>query len=386
MSRDRIVFAATVDVHIYAFHIPFMKLLKSMGYDVEVACRDTGISERIEKEGFVVHKIPFSRNPLSFSNLRAFFELLKLMKENKYIMLHAHTPVASFLGRIAGKMAKIPHIVYTAHGFHFHEYGSKLRNFLYYRLEKFAGKFTDILITINKDDYKIANKVKICPRGKIVYVSGVGVDTNKVKIKSVEENRLESSEVCFPRKDPIILTIGRLEREKNLDHFLYVLSMIKDSGKKVQGFIVGEGPLRSYFQKAVVCNHLSGYVTFTGYFANAFQLISKADVYVFTSSREGLPVSVMEAMAMEKPVVAYNIRGVRDLVVDGETGFLVPFGDIRALAEKISFLLDNPIIAEEMGKKGRSRIIGQFDLDTVLRQMKEVYEDALSTFQGKGDR
>ncbi|MGC8758161.1 MAG: glycosyltransferase, partial [Caldisericaceae bacterium] len=164
----RILFLATVDSHIYYFHMPFMKLLKNMGYKVEVAASNVGFTDKILQEGFKVYNLPFSRNPLSPSNFKAFFFLLRLMKENKYVMLHTHTPVASFLGRIAGRLVGIPHIVYTAHGFHFHEYGNPLKNFIYYRLEKFAGKFTDVLITINVDDYKVATEKKLIPHGKVV--------------------------------------------------------------------------------------------------------------------------------------------------------------------------------------------------------------------------
>ncbi|MGC9124880.1 MAG: glycosyltransferase, partial [Caldisericaceae bacterium] len=100
----RILFLATVDSHIYYFHMPFMKLLKNMGYKVEVAASNVGFTDKILQEGFKVYNLPFSRNPLSPSNFKAFFFLLRLMKENKYVMLHTHTPVASFLGRIAGRL------------------------------------------------------------------------------------------------------------------------------------------------------------------------------------------------------------------------------------------------------------------------------------------
>jgi hypothetical protein len=156
--KNKVLFLSTIDSHIYYFHIPFMKLLRDMGYEVEVACSNVGFTDKIEKGGFKVYNIPFSRNSVSPSNIKAFFMLFRLMKKRECIMVHTHTPVASFLGRIAAKLSGVLHIVYTAHGFHFHEYGSKLKNFFYYRLEKIAGKFTDVLITINKDDYKIAKE------------------------------------------------------------------------------------------------------------------------------------------------------------------------------------------------------------------------------------
>jgi hypothetical protein len=130
-KMKKVLFLATVDSHIYYFQIPFMKILKDMGYEVEVAASNVGFTEKIEKEGFKVYNIPFSRNPLSPSNFKAFFSLLRLMRKNKYVMLHTHTPVASFIGRVAGRTAGVPHIVYTAHGFHFHEYGNPLINLVH---------------------------------------------------------------------------------------------------------------------------------------------------------------------------------------------------------------------------------------------------------------
>ncbi len=385
-SKESVAFIATVDVHIYAFHIPFMKMLERMGFEVEVLCANTGFVERVRREGFIVHEIPFSRNPLSLTNLKAFLILKGIIRKKQYRMLHVHTPVAGFLGRLAGRMAGVTCIIYTTHGFHFHEYGSKLRNFLYYRLEKFAGRFTDILITINTDDYKIAKEKNLTPKGKVLYIKGVGVDTGKFcpTEREQELKKTYATSIRFNKDTPILIIIAELIKRKNIVDAIRAVKLLE--GKEFKLLIAGNGPLKNELVSLVTDLELNKKVFFLGRRDDVPEILQVSKMLLLTSIHEGLPRAILEAMAMEKPVVAYNIRGVRDLVVDGETGFLVPFGDIRALAEKISFLLDNPIIAEEMGKKGRSRIIGQFDLETVLRQMKEVYEDALSTFQGKGDR
>lgn len=376
---NKILFLATVDVHMYAFHIPFMKLLSDMGYEVEVAASNVGFTDKIEEEGFRVYNIPFSRNPFSISNLKAFFTLLRLMKERKYIMVHTHTPVASFIGRIAGKLSGVPYIVYTAHGFHFHEYGSKLRNFIYYRLEKFAGRFTDVLITINKDDYKIVKEKKIVPKGKVAYIKGVGVDANEINPKAVEEcsKEKEREKLCITEETYVTTSIGRLNREKHFDDIIKAMRVIKKRGAKFRLFIAGDGPLKPNLIKFSESFAFEKEVTFLGYTENVSELLSITNIYVSASSREGLPVSVMEAMAMEKPVVAYNIRGVRDLVEDGVNGFLVPFGDVNGLAEKILYLIKHPEVAEEMGKKGREKVEREFSLNVILPQMEKLYREIL---------
>jgi len=375
----RVLFLSTVDLHIYYFHIPFMKLLRNMGYEVEVAASNVGFTERIEKEGFKVYNLPFSRNSLSISNLKALVRLYRIMKKNNYIMVHTHTPVASFLGRIAAKIAGVPHIVYSVHGFHFHEYGSKIKNFIYYRLEKFAGGSTDVLITINKDDYKIAKEKNIAPNGKVVYIKGVGVDTEKFDPKRIKEDKRKKilTKLSINNEIFVISSTGRLEREKHFDQIIEALGLIKKKGLRFKFLITGDGPLYSNLLEAAKFYGMQEELVLLGHIDEIPNFLSLSDVYVTASSREGLPVSVMEAMTMEKPVVAYNIRGVRDLVEEGVNGFLVPFGDIKELADKIIYLMEHPELAKEMGKKGREKVEREFSLDVILPQMEALYKEIL---------
>ncbi len=379
--EKRVLFLATVDVHIYAFHIPFMKLLRDMGYEVEVACSNVGFTDKIEREGFKVYNISFSRNPISFLNIKAAIILLKLMKERKYIMVHTHTPVASFIGRIIARLVGVPHIVYTAHGFHFHEYGSKLRNFIYYRLEKLAGRFTDVLITINTDDYKIAKEKKIVPKGKVVYIKGVGVDLERFNPQEFNKGNKENLLKKFKTNDEfLIIAIAELIKRKNIVDVLKGAKLIASRNRAFKLLIVGAGPLKEELIEFAKSEKLiTEKALFLGRRSEIPELLSISDLFVMTSRHEGLPRVMMEAMAMEKPVVAYNIRGVRDLVEDGVNGFLVPFGDVKGLAEKILYLMEYPEVANTMGKKGRERIEKEFSLDIILRQMEALYKEILES-------
>ena len=377
--KYKILFIATVDSHIYYFHIPFMKLLKEMGYDVEVAAGASGFKEKIVKEGFKIYSLPFSRNPLSFNNIRAFFILLILMKKQKYVMVHTHTPVASFVGRVAAKIAGVPHVVYTAHGFHFHEYGNKLTNFFYYHLEKFAGRFTDVLITINEDDYKIAKEKNIIANGRVVYIKGVGVDVEKLNPEdfSSDLNMEYRKRLGLDENDFLVIAVAELIKRKNLKDIILAIKSVNNRGYRARLLIAGDGVMEQKLRDFVSANDLQNKVFFLKRRSDVPELLYCSDVLAMTSLHEGLPRSVMEAMAMEKPVVAYNIRGVRDLVVDEETGFLVKFGDVSALAEKIIFLINHPDFAKEMGKKGRKRIEENFSLDIILKQMEALYKEIL---------
>lgn len=380
-TDNKVLFLATVDVHIYYFHIPFMKLLRDMGYEVEVAASNVGFTDKIEEEGFRVYNIPFSRNPFNISNIKAFLMLLNLMKKRKYIMVHTHTPVASFVGRIVAKTAKVPHIVYTAHGFHFHEYGSKIKNFIYYRLEKFAGRFTDVLITINKDDYEVAKKQNIVPHGKVVYIKGVGVDLERFDPRELDKGNKESLLKKFKTNDEfLIIAIAELIKGKNIIDILKGGKIVASHNRAFKISIVGDGSLKSeLIQFARSEKLVNERILFLGRRSDIPELLSISDLFVTTSYREGLPRAMIEAMAMEKPIVAYNIRGVRDLVEDGVNGFLAPFGDVNGLAEKIIYLMEHPEVAEEMGKKGREKVEREFSLNVILPQMEKLYREMLET-------
>jgi len=297
------------------------------------------------------------------------------MRDNHYIMLHTHTPVASFIGRILARVAGIPHIIYTAHGFHFHELGNPIKNFIYFSLEKFAGRFTDVLITINKDDYKVAIEKNMVPNGKVVYIKGVGVDTDRFDAKNISCDRLTILLSEFT--GCIFISVGRLDREKHFDHLLKAFSLVKQERDDFKFLLVGDGGEGLYLKDLSNELNLQDYVEFLGYVEDVERFLRVSNAFVFASSREGLPLSIMEAMAMEKPIVAYNIRGVRDLVEEGVNGFLVSFGDIKELAERIIYLMEHPEIAEEMGKRGRERIEKEFSLDVILPQMKALYEKVL---------
>jgi glycosyltransferase involved in cell wall biosynthesis len=246
-------------------------------------------------------------------------------------------------------------------------------------LEKFAGGSTDVLITTNKDDYKIALDRKIVSNGKVYYVKGVGVDLGRFNPEKYDLNFTQSYRKSLGSKerDFVIITIAELTREKNLIDLIEAFSMITHDFANTKLLIVGDGALFDKISSLITERNLQDRIILLGRRNDIPELLSISNVFVLTSIREGLPRSAMEAMAMEKPVVAYNIRGVRDLIEDGINGFLVPFGDVKALSEKIIYLMKHPEITEEMGKKGREKVEREFSLDVILLQMEALYKEIL---------
>ncbi len=179
----KVLTVTTIDITVWTFLIPHLKALQREGFEVEVACAGGKFFRDIAKEGIKVNFIPFSRRFYHPSNILAFLKMLKLLRQNKYNILHTHTPVASLISRIAAKIVNVPFVIYTVYEFPFHEYGSKLGNLCYYVLEKIGGIFTDVFITINSDDYRAARK--LFPDIKVYYIKGVGVDSQKYSLDNV---------------------------------------------------------------------------------------------------------------------------------------------------------------------------------------------------------
>lgn len=374
--RGSILFVASVDVHIWGFHMPYMGLLRDMGYEVEVAAAPAGFAEKIRAEGYEVHPIAFSRNPLSVRNIAAYRALRGVMRNGNYVMVHVHTPVAGFLGRFAARRQGVPHIVYTAHGFHFHSHGKWWSNTLYYALERTAAHWTDTLITINREDFAVASRSFFHGRTRVVYVPGVGVDCSRFAPAAPDQQERERTLLDL-RQDALVITwVAEFSKRKRPDDAVEAAHKVI-SGSQTQLVMLGDGPLLGRIQKA---NQQSGErenVTFRGSVSNIPEYLAASDVFLSTASQEGLPRSVMEAMATGLPVVAYDIRGCNDLVVDGETGFLVPLGDVRGLADKLAWLAQHPDEGRSMGAAGRRRIEETFSLEMVLPQMKGIYQNEL---------
>jgi glycosyltransferase involved in cell wall biosynthesis len=372
----RVLFVATVDSHIWYFHMPHMQLLRDMGYSVEVAAGESGFAKQIHAEGYEVHTMGFSRNPPSIQNITAYRALRRLMQSRQFVMVHAHTPVAGFLGRLAARQEGVPHIVYTAHGFHFHSQGTWWSNRLYYALERIAARWTDTLITINKEDLAIASRAFAHGRTKVVYVPGVGTDCSQFNPATADQKTRERTLLRLGEDSFIIVWVAEFIKRKRPDD---ALAAVHGLGSKapVQLLMLGDGLLLNSIQKAVLQHSMQDTIALRGRLSNVANYLAASDAFLSTASQEGLPKGVMEAMAAGLPVVAYDVRGCNDLVVDGETGFLVSFGDVRGLAGKLAWLAQHPDERHRMGEAGRRRIEQTFSLEAVLAHMKTVYEDEL---------
>lgn len=372
--------AATVLSHIAQFHEPAIRLLKDHGYEVHVAARDN----LPEKNGLTltspdhVFDVPFERNPLSPRNALAFRQLRAIVRGGDYDIIHCNTPVAGILTRLVGQRARAAGatLVYTAHGFHFFD-GAPLANWLaYYPLERAFASLTDVLVTINKEDYARAARF---PAGAVRYVPGVGVDLHRFG-ETPPPRAVLRREFGLADDDFVVLSVGELNENKN--HATVLRAMAQGTAPHVHYMICGNGPRRQQLEGLAHELGIDTRVHFLGYRRDIPLMLGVADVFCLPSFREGLPMALMEAMVSGKPVVCSRIRGSVDLVDPNEGGVIVDSADDVAGFAKAFELLDaDGELRRSMGQHNRKRIRG-FSTEAVTAALADVYGLGPSTRDG----
>lgn len=331
------------------------------------------IKEGVVPDGVDIKQIEFQRNPFSLKNFYAYKKIKKIYRENKYDIVHVHTPVAAFLTRLALRKENGVKVIYTAHGFHFYKGANLLNWLLYYPLEKIAAKWTDIIITINQEDYDNANKFKLRNRGKVYKVNGVGVKEEDYKINNFNRN-LYRKNLKLEEDDFVILVLAELNKNKNHIQLIKAMSLLKDKYPNIKAIFAGVGPLEEKIKKQIKENGLEGKISLLGWRNDVKELINLSDVVGLFSKREGLGKCLLEAMLCGKCVIATNTRGPRELIEQDINGFMFEIDDIESTAKSIEKIyIDN-----NLRNKFEEKVVdtaNKYLLDNVLKQLSEVYEN-----------
>ncbi len=361
----KVLFTATVDSHILQFHIPYLKFFKEQGYEVHVATNGKEEIPYCDKK----HLVSFERSPIKINNLKAIRQLKKIIDEEKFEIIHCHTPMGSVVTRLASKKARKKYntrVIYTAHGFHFYK-GAPLLNWLvFYPIEKSLSKCTDCLITINKEDYELAKK-KFKAK-KVELVNGVGVDINKFdsKISNEEKHALRKS-IGLKDTDFIMIYVAELSKRKNQEMLLNAMVKLINKDSSIKLLLVGGDSLNGKLQDIVHNKKLENNVSFLGYRKDVPELLKISNLLVSTSKQEGLPVNVMEGLATGIPAVVTDCRGNRDLIKDEKDGFIV--NDEEMLIDRILQIKENKADLHHISKIE----LDKFDIKNVQEDMKRIY-------------
>lgn len=370
----KVLFVATVvKTHIMEFHIPYLKMFKEMGWETAVAARNDyeNPADCVIPYCDIYYNVPFERNPLKPGNLKAYNELKRVIDDGEYDIIHCHTPVGAMLTRLAAKQArkKGTKVFYTAHGFHFYKGAPAINWILYYPVEKWLSRYTDVLITINKEDYERAKTFKA---GKVCYVPGVGIDLKKFNAGYVNKEQ-KRKEIGVSADDFVLLSVGELIPRKNHEVVIRALSVLKQLDKlnHIEYVICGRGAYEADLRKLAEGLDVADHVHFLGYRNDISEICNCADLFVFMSHQEGLPVALMEAMACGLPAVCSNIRGNTDLIEDGVTGLLAN-NTPEEVAQSISKMKNDTALRNRVASAALQKI-KQFDLSSVEDEMSKIY-------------
>lgn len=371
----KVLFVATVvKTHIMEFHIPYLKMFKEMGWETAVAARNDyeNPADCVIPYCDTYYNIPFERNPLKPENLKAYQSLKKVIDEGGYDIIHCHTPVGAMLTRLAAKQARKrgTKVFYTAHGFHFYKGAPAVNWLLYYPVEKWLSRYTDVLITINKEDYERAKTFKA---GKVCYVPGVGIDLKKFNVGYVDKNE-KRKEIGIHADDFVLLSVGELIPRKNHEVVIRAMSVLKQEGQltNLEYVICGRGTYESELKNLAEELDVAGHIHFLGYRTDIAEICNCADLFVFMSHQEGLPVALMEAMACGLPAVCSDIRGNTDLIENNVSG-LITSSTPKDVADAVMQMRQDPELRGRMAVKALGAI-KKFDLVSVEKKMKEIYE------------
>lgn len=314
------------------------------------------------KRGVTFHDIQFDRNPLEIiKHIKSANHLKAILLENQITLVHTHTPIPSLIVRLVS--SPNVKILYTAHGFHFHSSSSVFSWLLYFPIEYLSAKRTDQLFVINNEDLKIANKM---PFKSISFLKGAGVDTKKFNSLTLQKNERPFT----------FVSVAELNQNKNHEVVLKALSKL--NGVNFCYKIVGNGEYMSKLKFLTTKYGIEDNVVFYGYLEKPELVLIDADIFVLPSFREGLPISLIEAMSSGLPVIASNIRGINDLVVDGLGGYLFNPRNWKSVFIAINKILENELYLEKMGKYNQLVSI-EYDSKNVTETLRPIYQNFIQS-------
>jgi len=363
----KILEVINVDFALAQFLLPLMREMRARGHEVVGVCADGPMLAKVRAEGFRVETVPMVRSLEPFAQWRAFWALVRLFRQERPDLVHAHMPISGVLGRVAAKLTGVPRIATTCHGFLFNQPGFFLRRWTGWLAEFIAARCTDVFLTVSREEAHDARRLLLV-RNPIA----VGNGANPARFHPNPAARAELRGKLGVVADQVVIVIAsRLVRHKGYPELLKAMQHVKAA----KLWVIGERlpsdhgeDMEPYFAKA----RLGGRLRRVGWRDDMPRQLAGADIFVLPSHFEGLPMSIIEAMMTGLPVVATSIRGSRELVEPGENGFLVPVGDVHSLAAALNRLARSPELRTQMGARGREIALARCVEATIARQTLDL--------------
>ncbi|MBU4561760.1 glycosyltransferase family 4 protein [bacterium] len=357
-----------------------LKNLDRKRYNLFLAANDEGIlveeAKRMKDvEAFFIPELIRPISPLK--DLMALVKLFRFCKREKIDIIHTHSSKAGILGRGAAKLARVPIITHTIHGWGFYPKQGLLKKRLFIFLEKMTAKITDRLIAVSRANIETGIENRIGRKEKYTLIrSGI----KPFRFQNVEVDVAEKKkELGLEEDTKVVAMIACLKPQKAPLDFVKVANQVIKKRPKTQFLLIGDGRLRPEIERLIKTFDLEKKVILAGWRKDIPQILKVIDVLTLTSRWEGLPRVFPEAMASELPIVATKVDGASEAVEEGVNGFLISVGDIGGMAEKIISLLDNPGMAKKMGKKGKEKVFPEFDIDLMVEKIDDLYQELTRT-------
>lgn len=328
--------------------------------------------KELKSKGVYIHDIHFARSPFSKDNLACYKQLKIIIENNHFDLIHVHTPTVSILTRLAARKVRKDgtKVMYTCHGFHFHNSSPKKNWLIYYPIERLMSRFCDYIIAINKEDY---NRAKTFHAPNVRYIPGVGVDIQRFK-ETVVDRACYKESIGIPSDSILILSVGEMTPRKN--HEVIIRALGKLQNPNIYYVICGNGPLKDYLSGIAIEQGLRDNVRFLGFRRDIPELCHTADISAFPSRIEGLGLAGIEAMAAGVPLVSSNVHGIKDYVINGKTGYAMDPDDVEGFAMSIKKLAEDKNLRYSM-KEACLNAVLPFERENAVNEMIKIYKEVL---------
>lgn len=356
--------------------------LSERGYEVYAVSPDGKYIPDIINVGIQYHPLEICRTISPISDIKSILKFYRYLKEEKFDIIHTHTAKAGVIGRVAAYLAGVPIIIHTYHGLPFYEGQEKITHTFYLIIERVMALISSHLLSQNKGDLEILLKYNFKNAKSITYEgSGVNISLieKKINLDKIDELR---NELCVEGKK-VIGFFARMELIKGYEMFFSALQELSKRNFDYISLIGGDGPLRDNLKSLSRELGIEERVKFLGWRDDIYNLIFLCDIVVSTSRKEGIPRTIMEAMTLKKPIIATNVNGTNEVVVNQITGFLIEWGDIENFADHIIKVLSDPLLAERLGQTGRSNIEQTLTEDKVIDRLDALYRKLENRIKNK---
>lgn len=341
-------------------------------YDIYVLCQSEGeLTIALKKQNIrymILNELKREINP--YFDLIAFIKLFRILRNEGFDLVHTHSSKPGFIGRLAARAAGVKSVVHTVQGFAFHEQSSKFSIAIFGILEKIAGLVSDKIIIVNEKDLEIAKQMQLVSSKKMITIyNGIDVDL----INSRIQNKSLYELIGIKKNGYLVGMVARLWKQKSPQDFIRSIPIVVRELPSAKFLVIGDGPLQPELVELSRELGVQDNVSFLGWRTDVQDILMQLDVMVLTSLWEGLPLTLLEGMALSKPIVATNVKGNNELVVHEITGFLASPRDYQKIGEYTLKLLKNKPLARSMGEQAFIRVKEKFDIRNVVEQINSEY-------------